>query len=59
MKSDNKKYIDRFIDARIGASWNDSEIIDALLDRFTRDELEAAGYADFIKPYFEDREAET
>lgn len=55
---DYKAYINRFIDTRIGAFWNDSEIIEALLDRFTRDELEAAGYADFIKPYFEDGEAE-
>lgn len=48
------RYIDRFISEQQAAFWNDSDIIDALMERFTRAELEAAGYADFIKPYFDD-----
>jgi len=58
MTTETMSYIDRFISERLAAHWNDWDIIDALMERFTRAELEAAGYADFIKPYFEDEEAE-
>lgn len=38
-------------------SWNDSDIIDALIDAgVTQEDFQKAGYENFVKEYFEDEE---
>lgn len=45
--------VDRFITEQREAFIDDSAIIEALLDRYSRVELIDYGFGDFIRPYFE------
>lgn len=50
------EFIDFYITRRQGAFHDDSDIIDGLLELFSKEELERYGYGDFVKEYFSDRE---
>lgn len=47
-----RELLSRYIDSL--PTWNDAEIIDNLVEIFSREELEYFGYGNFIKNYFEE-----
>ncbi len=46
--------LDAYIELAQEVGYSDSQIIDALMDIYDREELEQLGYADFIRSYFEE-----
>lgn len=51
-----QEFISTYISRRQDAFHDDSDIIDGLLEMFSREELELYGYSDFIKDYFSEEE---
>lgn len=47
-------FVGAYIEEMQEAGFDDSQIIDKLTDTFTRRELEALGYGDFIRAYFDE-----
>jgi hypothetical protein len=56
MNEVKKNIIDAVMEFGFECCWNDSEIIDCLVDNFgiTREDFVSFGYADFVRDYYYD-----
>ena len=55
-KEKSKAMIREYIAVCQQECYDDAQIIDVLVEIFTREELEPLGYGDFVRDYFDDAE---